>query len=81
MFKNIYTKFVVIYLSLLILIVILLSAFSIGFFYKQYSEESQIQSLAMADKIDELLTKYYNNEITKKELTSWIDALNLPHYL
>lgn len=76
MFKNIYTKFVVIYLSLLILIVILLSAFSIGFFYKQYSEESQIQSLAMADKIDELLTKYYNNEITKKELTSWIDAMS-----
>lgn len=76
MFKNIYTKFVVIYLTLLILIVILLSAFSIGFFYKQYSEEAQIQSLAMADKIDGLLTQYYNNEITKKELTSWIDAMS-----
>ncbi len=76
MFKNIYTKLVVIYLTLLILIVILLSVFSIGFFYKQYSEEAQIQSLAMADKIDGLLTQYYNNEITKKELTSWIDAMS-----
>lgn len=76
MFKNIYTKLVVIYITLLILIVILLSAFSIAFFYKQYSEEAQIQSLAMADKIDTLLTQYYNNEITKKELTSWIDAMS-----
>ncbi|MBE5821056.1 MAG: HAMP domain-containing histidine kinase [Clostridiales bacterium] len=76
MFKNIYTKFVVTYITLAILIILLLTAFSIGFFYKQYSEEAEISSMSIASKIDEKLNLYYNNDITKKELTAWIDAMS-----
>lgn len=76
MFKNIYTQLVVTYITLLVIIILLLSSFSIGFFYKQYSDEAKIESMAIADKIDEKLNNYYNNEITKKELTSWIDAMS-----
>jgi len=76
MFKNIFTKFVVVYITLVICIILLLSAFALGFFYKQYSEEAQLQSMAVADKIDELLIEYYDNQITKKDLISWIDAMS-----
>ena len=42
---------------------LLLTAFSIGFFYKQYSEEAEISSMSIASKIDEKLNLYYNNDI------------------
>ncbi len=76
MFKNIYTKFVVIYISLLILIILLLSSFSMMFFYKQYTDESKLESMQISEKISEKLTSYYDNNITKKELVAWIDAMS-----
>lgn len=76
MFKNIYTKFVVIYISLLILIILLLSGFSMMFFYKQHTDEAKVESMKMSEKISDQLTNYYNNDITKKELVAWIDAMS-----
>ena len=76
MFKNIYTKFVVTYITLAIFIILVISGFSIGFFYKQYSEEAEMSSMSMAKKINEKLESYYNNDITMKELTAWIDAMS-----
>ena len=46
------------------------------FFYKQHTDAAKVESMKMSEKISEQLTNYYNNDITKKELVAWIDAMS-----
>lgn len=75
MFKGIYFKLVATYLSLFIVIVILISFFISSIFYKEFTNQVEEDLLNAGVKTNALMQRYYNNEITKAELTAWINAM------
>lgn len=75
MFKGIYFKLVATYLSLFIGIVLLVSFFISSVFYKQFTNQVEEELLNAGVKTNALMERYYNNEITKEELTAWINAM------
>lgn len=75
MFKGIYFKLVATYLSLFIVIVLLISFFISSIFYKQFTNQVEEELLNAGIKTNALMERYYNNEITKEELTAWINAM------
>ena len=75
MFKGIYFKLVATYLSLFIVIVLLISFFISSIFYKQFTNQVEEELLNAGVKTNALMERYYNNDITKEELTAWINAM------
>ena len=75
MFKSIYLRLVTTYLTLFLVIVIIISFFSTSLFYKEFTNQIEDELHSAAVKTNSLMERYYNNEITKSELTAWIDAM------
>ena len=75
MFKGIYFKLVSTYLTLFLVIVIIISFFTTSLFYKEFSEQIEEDLINAGVKTNALMGRYYNNEITKTELTAWINAM------
>jgi len=75
MFKGIYFRLVATYLSLFIVIVLLISFFITSIFYKEFTNQVEEDLLNAGMKTNALMERYYNNEITKEELTAWINAM------
>lgn len=75
MFKGIYFKLVATYLSLFIAIVLLISFFISSVFYKEFTNQVEENLLNAGIKTNGLMERYYNNDITKEELTAWINAM------
>lgn len=75
MFKGIYFKLVTTYLSLFIIIVLLISFFISSIFYKQFTNQVEEELLNAGIKTNALMVRYYSNDITKEELTAWINAM------
>lgn len=75
MFKSIYLRLVATYLTLFLVIVIIISFFSTSLFYKEFTNQIEDDLRSAAIKTNSLMERYYNNEITKSELTAWIDAM------
>ena len=75
MFKGIYSRLVATYLTLFLAVVIIISFFSTSLFYKEFTNQIEDNLLNAGVKTNSLMERYYNNEITKSELTAWIDAM------
>lgn len=75
MFKSIYFRLVMTYLTLFLIIVIVISFFSTTLFYKEFTNQIEDNLLSAGEKTNSLMGRYYNNEITKTELTAWLDAM------
>lgn len=75
MFRGIYFRLVTTYLSLFIVIVLLISFFISSIFYKEFTNRVEEELLNAGIKTNALMGRYYNNEITKEELTAWINAM------
>ncbi len=75
MFKGIYLKLVSTYLTLFLIIVIIISFFTTSLFYKEFTNQVEENLINAAVKTNALVERYYNNEITKTELTAWINAM------
>lgn len=75
MFKGIYLKLVSTYLTLFLIIVIIISFFTTSLFYKEFTNQVEENLLNAGLKTNALLSRYYDNEITKTELTAWINAM------
>lgn len=75
MFKSIYSRLVTTYLTLFLAVVIIISFFSTSLFYKEFTNQIEENLLNAGVKTNSLMERYYNNEITKSELTAWIDAM------
>lgn len=75
MFKGIYFKLVATYLSLFIAIVVLISFFMSSIFYKEFTNQAEENLINACVKTNALMERYYSNEITKEELTAWINAM------
>ncbi|MBR4110832.1 MAG: HAMP domain-containing histidine kinase [Clostridia bacterium] len=76
MFKSIYTKLVATYLSLFLLIILMISVFVLSIFYKEFTRQAEQDLINAGDKTNVLMERYYNNEISKAELTAWINAMS-----
>lgn len=75
MFKSIYLRLVATYLTLFLVIVAIISFFSTSIFYKEFTNQTEDNLRNAGIKTNSLMERYYNNEITKSELTAWIDAM------
>ena len=75
MFNGIYSRLVVTYLTLFLVVVIIISFFSTSLFYKEFTNQIEDNLINAAVKTNSLMERYYKNEITKSELTAWIDAM------
>lgn len=75
MFKGIYLKLFSTYLTLFLVIVIIISFFTTSLFYKEFTNQVEENLLNAGVKTNALMERYYNNEITKTELTAWINAM------
>ena len=75
MFKGIYFRLVATYLSLFMVIVLLISFFISSVFYKQFTNQIEEELLNAGYKTNALMQRYYDNDITKEELTAWINAM------
>ena len=75
MFKSIYLRLVATYLTLFLVVVIIISFFSTSLFYNEFTNQREDNLINAAEKTNSLMVRYYNNEITKSELTAWIDAM------
>lgn len=76
MFKSIYTKLVATYLSLFLMIILMISVFVLSIFYKEFTSQAEQDLINAGDKTNVLMERYYNNEISKTELTAWINAMS-----
>lgn len=75
MFKSIYFRLVATYLTLFLVIVFIISFFSTTLFYKEFTNQTENNLINAGVKTNSLMERYYNNDITKTELTAWIDAM------
>ena len=75
MFKGIYFKLVFTYLTLFLVIVIIISFFTTSLFYREFKNQVEENLINAGSKTNALMERYYNNEITKTELTAWINAM------
>lgn len=75
MFKSIYFRLVATYLTLFLVIVFIISFFSTTLFYKEFTNQIENNLISAGVKTNSLMERYYNNDITKTELTAWIDAM------
>lgn len=76
MFKSIYMKLFVTYLSLFLAIVLIMAFFMLSIFYKEFTVQAEQDLINAGTKTNALVERYYNNEITRVELNSWINAMS-----
>lgn len=76
MFKSIYMKLFVTYLSLFLAIISVISFFMLSIFYKEFTLQAEQDLVNAGTKTNALVERYYNNEITRVELNSWINAMS-----
>ena len=76
MFKSIYMKLFVTYLTLFLAIVLIISFFILSIFYREFTVQAEQDLLNAGTKTNALVERYYNNEITRVELNSWINAMS-----
>lgn len=76
MFKSIYTKLVATYLSLFLIIILMISVFVLSIFYKEFTSQAEQDLVNAGTKTNVLMERYYNNEISKAELTAWVNAMS-----
>lgn len=76
MFKNIYAKLVATYLTLFLSIILVISVFIISIFYNEFTNQAEQDLYNAGIKTNALMERYYDNEITKTELTAWINAMS-----
>ena len=76
MFKGIYLKLVTTYLTLFLVIILLISFFTLSIFYKEFTNQAEQNLLNAGIKTNALMTRYYDNEISKAELTAWVNAMS-----
>ena len=76
MFRSIYMKLFVTYLSLFLAIVLIISFFMLNIFYKEFTIQAEQDLINAGTKTNALVERYYNNEITRVELNSWINAMS-----
>jgi len=76
MFKSIYMKLFVTYLSLFLAIVFLISFFMISIMYREFTLQAEQNLENAGNRVNALMERYYNNEITRVELNSWINAMS-----
>ncbi len=76
MFKSIYMKLFVSYLSLFLAIIFMISFFMLSIFYREYTVQAEENLLNAGNRVNALMERYYNNEITRVELNSWINAMS-----
>lgn len=76
MFKSIYRKLVATYLSLFLMIILMISVFVLSIFYKEFTSQAEQDLINAGNKTNVLMERYYNNEISKTELTAWINAMS-----
>ncbi|MBQ9267625.1 MAG: HAMP domain-containing histidine kinase [Clostridia bacterium] len=76
MFKGIYFKLVSTYLTLFLVIILLISFFTLSIFYREFTNQAQQDLISAGEKTNALMTRYYDNEISKTELTAWINAMS-----
>ena len=75
MFKGIYFRLVATYLTLFLVVIIIISFFSTSLFYKEFTNQIEDNLRNAATKTNNLMERYYNNEITRTELAAWLDAM------
>ena len=76
MFKSIYMKLFVTYLSLFLAIISVISFFMLSIFYREFTLQAEQDLVNAGTKTNALVERYYNNEITRVELNSWINAMS-----
>lgn len=76
MFKSIYMKLFVTYLSLFLAIILIISFFMLSIFYREFTLQAEEDLVNAGTKTNALVERYYNNEITRVELNSWINAMS-----
>ena len=76
MFKGIYFKLVSTYLTLFLVIILLISFFTLSIFYREFTNQAEQDLINAGEKTNALMTRYYDNEISKTELTAWINAMS-----
>lgn len=76
MFKSIYMKLFVTYLSLFLAIILVISFFMLSIFYQEFTLQAEQDLVNAGTKTNALVERYYNNEITRVELNSWINAMS-----
>lgn len=76
MFKGIYWRLVTTYLTLFLVIILLISFFTLSIFYKEFANQAEQDLLNAGIKTNALMARYYDNEISKTELTAWINAMS-----
>ena len=76
MFKSIYMKMFVTYLSLFLAIILVISFFTLSIFYREFTLQAEQDLENAGNRVNALMGRYYNNEITRVELNSWINAMS-----
>ena len=76
MFKSIYMKLFVTYLSLFLAVIIIISFFMVSILYREYTVQAEQNLENAGNRVNALMERYYNNEITRVELNSWINAMS-----
>ena len=76
MFKSIYMKLFVTYLTLFLAIILIFCFFMLSIFYREFTLQAEQDLLNAGTKTNALVERYYNNEITRVELNSWINAMS-----
>ena len=76
MFKSIYMKLFVTYLSLFLTIILVISFFMISIVYREFTLQAESNLENAGIRTNALMERYYNNEITRVELNSWINAMS-----
>ena len=76
MFKSIYMKLFVTYLSLFLVIIGIISFFMLSIFYREFTLQAEQNLENAGNRVNALMERYYNNEITRVELNSWINAMS-----
>ena len=76
MFKSIYMKLFVSYLSLFLIIILIISFFMLNIVYREFTLQAEQNLENAGTRTNALMERYYNNEITRVELNSWINAMS-----
>lgn len=75
MFRSIYFRLVITYLTIFLVIILIILFFTLSLFYKEFASRIEKDLINAGNKTSALMGRYYNNEITRTELTAWINAM------
>ncbi|MBR6252845.1 MAG: HAMP domain-containing histidine kinase [Clostridia bacterium] len=69
-------KLFVSYLSLFLIIILIISFFMLNIVYREFTLQAEQNLENAGTRTNALMERYYNNEITRVELNSWINAMS-----